>query len=100
MGGSILRVPPSQAAALAVVLVSIPLHAAEPPPRSREVQELIGGAETAAKRLDVDRARELWAQVYGLERSTMALCQLGQLDLRLGRLEDAAMELSTCIEQM
>ncbi|WP_437971097.1 hypothetical protein WMF04_18205 [Sorangium sp. So ce260] len=52
------------------------------------------------KRLDIDRARALWAQVYALKRSTMALCQLGQLDLRLGRLEEAAAELSRCVEQM
>ncbi|AUX20864.1 hypothetical protein SOCEGT47_013400 [Sorangium cellulosum] len=88
---------------MAVVLAStFPLQAAaaDPPPRSRKVQELIDEAEKAARRLDLDRARELWAQIYTLEPSTMALCQLGQFDRRLGRLEEAAEELSTCVEQM
>ncbi|WP_242515378.1 hypothetical protein [Sorangium cellulosum] len=88
---------------MAVVLAStFPLQAAaaDPPSRSREVQELIDEAEKAAKRLELDRARELWAQIYTLEHSTMALCQLGQFDRRLGRLEEAAEELSKCVEQM
>jgi hypothetical protein len=100
---STLLVHLRQAAALAVVLVStIPLQAAAaaPPPRSREVQELIDEAEKAARRLELARARELWARIYALEPSTMALCQLGQFDLRLDRLEKAAEELSKCVEQM
>ncbi|WP_437957279.1 hypothetical protein WME76_39105 [Sorangium sp. So ce119] len=74
--------------------------AADPPPRSREVQERIEEAEKAAKRLDLARARELWARINELEPSTMAVCQLGVFDLRLGRLEEAAAELSTCVAQM
>jgi hypothetical protein len=98
---SVLRRHLRQAAALAAVLVStVPLQAADPPPRSREVQELIDEAEKAAKRLELDRARELWAQIYTLEHSTMALCQLGVFDRRLGRLEEAAEELSRCVEQV
>ncbi|WP_437597844.1 hypothetical protein [Sorangium sp. So ce590] len=65
---------PRQAAALAAVLAStFPLQAAaaDPPPRSREVQELIDEAEKAAKRLDLDRARAYWAQVNELEPSPM-----------------------------
>jgi hypothetical protein len=65
--------------------LSVNLHAAEPPSRSREVQELIQEAEKAAKRLELARARELWARVYALESSTMDLCQLGVFDLRLDR---------------
>ncbi|WP_437688837.1 hypothetical protein [Sorangium sp. So ce176] len=75
-------------------------RAADPPPRSREVQELIEEAEKAAKRLDLARARELWARINDLAPSTMAVCQLGVFDLRLGRLEDAAAELSTCVAHM
>lgn len=90
------------AAAVVFVASTFPLQAAaaDPPSRSREVQELIDEAEEAAKRLELDRARELWAQIYMLEHSTMALCQLGQFDRRLGRLEEAAEELSKCVEQM
>ncbi|WP_437650344.1 tetratricopeptide repeat protein [Sorangium sp. So ce362] len=85
--------------AAALALCSSAL-AADPAPRSREVDALIREADAAVKRLDVNRARDLWAQVYALKPLTMALCQLGQLDLRLGRLEEAAAELSKCVEQM
>ncbi|MGK3969341.1 hypothetical protein WMF38_34865 [Sorangium sp. So ce118] len=103
MGASILLALPSRAAALAVILAStFPLQAAAaaPPPRDREVQELIEQAEKAAKRLEIARARELWARIYALKPMTMALCQLGVFDLRLDRLEEAAAELSKCVEQM
>jgi hypothetical protein len=95
---SIRLIQISQAAALALLCFN--LHAAEPPPRSRELQELIQEAEKAAKRLELARARELWARIYALEPSTMALCQLGVFDLRLDRVEEAAAELSKCVEQM
>ncbi len=71
-----------------------------PPPRAREVQELIEQAEKAAKRLESARARELWARINELKPSTMAVCQLGVFDLGLGRLEEAAAELLTCVAQM
>ncbi|WP_437631856.1 hypothetical protein [Sorangium sp. So ce854] len=74
--------------------------AADPTPLDREVQELIDEAEKAAKRLDLARARELWARVNVLKPSTMAVCQLGVFDLGLDRLEEAAAELETCVEQM
>lgn len=83
-----------------VLAGAFPLGAAEPPPRSREVQELIDEAEKAAKRLELARARELWARVNAIAPSTMAVCQLGQFDLRLDRLEEAAAELEACVEQM
>lgn len=90
-----------QAAALAAVLAStFQAAAADPPPRSPEVQELIDEAEKAAMRLDLDRARAYWAQVNELEPSPMAVCQLGVYDLRLGRLEEAMAELTACDEQM
>ncbi|WP_437595761.1 hypothetical protein WMF28_24610 [Sorangium sp. So ce590] len=90
-----------QAAALATVLAStFPLQAEEPSPRSREVQELIDEAEKATKRLDLPRAREYWARINVLDPSPMAVCQLGQFDLRLDRLEEAMAELSQCVEQM
>ncbi|WP_437804533.1 hypothetical protein [Sorangium sp. So ce693] len=103
MRASILLVHLRQAAALAAVLAStFPLQAAaaDPSPRDREVQELIDEAEKAAKRLDLARAREYWARVNALKPSTMAVCQLGQFDLGLDRLEEAAAELSKCVEQM
>ncbi|KYF87180.1 hypothetical protein BE18_03805 [Sorangium cellulosum] len=74
--------------------------AADPSPRDREVQELIDEAEKAAKRLETARARELWARANALKPSTMAVCQLGVLDLGLDRLEEAAAELEKCVEQM
>lgn len=101
-GGTLLmdrqRFCSAQAAAIAA-FVCLQAHAAEPP-RSSEVERLIREADAAVQDLDIDRARELWAQVYALEPSTMALCQLGQLDRRLGRLEEAAAELTRCVEQM
>ncbi len=72
----------------------------DPPPRDREVQELIDEAEKAAKRLETARARELWARINTLKPSTMAACQLGVFDLGLDRLEEAAAELEKCVEQM
>ncbi|MGK3964631.1 hypothetical protein WMF38_10695 [Sorangium sp. So ce118] len=103
MGASVLFVHAARAAVLAAVLAStFPLRAAaaDRSPQDREVQELIDEAEKAAKRLDLARAREYWARVNALKPSTMAVCQLGQFDLRLDRLEEAAAELSTCVEQM
>ncbi|AUX37342.1 MULTISPECIES: hypothetical protein [Sorangium] len=103
MRASIPLVLPRQAATLALVLASafpVQAAAADPPPRSREVQELIDEAEKAAKRLELARARELWARVNVLEPSTMAVCQLGVFDLRLDRLEEAAAELTTCVARM
>ncbi|WP_438035833.1 hypothetical protein [Sorangium sp. So ce204] len=101
MGAHLLFVYTARAATLSVVLAgAFPLAAAEPPPRSREVQELIDEAEKAAKRLELARARELWARVNAIDPSTMAVCQLGQYDLRLDRLEEAAAELEECVEKM
>ncbi|XXY19656.1 hypothetical protein WME88_08430 [Sorangium sp. So ce216] len=103
MRASVLLVHPRRAAAVAVVLAStFPLQAAaaDPSPRDREVQELIDEAEKAAKRLELARAREYWARVNMLKPSTMAVCQLGVFDLGLDRLEEAAAELSKCVEQM
>ncbi|WP_437598871.1 hypothetical protein WMF28_39415 [Sorangium sp. So ce590] len=51
-------------------------------------------------RLDIARARELWAEVYEIERSNVAMCTLGQLDARMGRWADATVELSQCVDQM
>ncbi|WP_437576404.1 hypothetical protein [Sorangium sp. So ce887] len=51
-------------------------------------------------RLDIARARELWAEVYEIERSNVAMCTLGQLDARMGRWADAMVELSQCVDQM
>ncbi|WP_438014487.1 hypothetical protein WMF18_26775 [Sorangium sp. So ce315] len=103
MRAAVLRGHPRQAAALAVVLASafpVQAAAADPPVRSREVQELMEEAEKAAKRLDLDRARAYWARINEIDPSTMAVCQLGVFDLRLGRIEEAAAELSACVAQM
>jgi hypothetical protein len=93
-------VRPSHAAALLALLVSFPLRAAEPPPPSPRALALMREARAAVARLDVARARELWAQIYDFEPSTPALCQLGQLDRDLARWEDAATELSQCAKEM
>ncbi|WP_437607858.1 hypothetical protein WMF20_44280 [Sorangium sp. So ce834] len=88
---------------MTVALASmVPLQAvaADPAARDREVQELIDEAEKAAKRLELARARELWARVNALKPMTMAICQLGVFDLGLDRLEEAAAELEKCVEQM
>ncbi|WP_437809608.1 hypothetical protein [Sorangium sp. So ce1078] len=61
---------------------------------------LVREAEAALDRLDIALARDLWAQIYDLERSTVAICQLGQLDRRLGRWVDAAGELTRCVQEM
>jgi hypothetical protein len=61
---------------------------------------MVGQAEAAVHRLDVARARELWAQIHAIERSSVSVCQLGQLDRRLGRWEEAMSELSECIKRM
>ncbi|AUX37277.1 hypothetical protein SOCE836_094990 [Sorangium cellulosum] len=74
--------------------------AADPSSLDREVQELIDEAEKAAKRLELARARELWARVNALKPMTMAICQLGVFDLGLDRLEEAAAELEKCVAQM
>jgi hypothetical protein len=103
--GSILIKSLWQAAGTAVLLLSSSNTAAEtaaagPPPRTREVEEMVRQAEAAVGRLDVARARDLWAQIHAIEHSTVSFCQLGQLDRRLGHWEDAMAELSECIERM
>ncbi|WP_437777174.1 hypothetical protein [Sorangium sp. So ce1097] len=64
------------------------------------MEALIREAEAALDRLDIARARDLWAQIYAIERSTVGICQLGQLDRRLGRWVDAAEELTRCVREM
>lgn len=100
MSGATRVVFSSRAAAFLALALASQAHAAEPPPRSPELRELFRQADAAVERMDVARARELWAQIHDIEPSTAALCQLGQLDLRLGRWEAAAEELSRCVEQM
>ncbi|WP_438032186.1 hypothetical protein [Sorangium sp. So ce204] len=100
MATSLLRTCLSHAAAIAVVLASFHLRAAEPPPRSRELDALHQQAEAAMKNLDMVEARRLWARIHHLDPSIMALCQLGVVDTRLGRWDVAAEELSECAARM
>lgn len=86
-------------------LLALPSAFAAPPrpaspPRSPRVAALVKEAEAALDRLDIARARDLWAQIYDIERSTVGICQLGQLDRRLGRWVDAAEELTRCVQEM
>ncbi|WP_437763844.1 hypothetical protein WMF27_38765 [Sorangium sp. So ce281] len=83
-----------------VLLAAAPARAEAPLKRSRAVKELIHEAGAALARLDVARARELWGEVYDIERSNVAMCNMGQLDLRMGRWEEAVVELSQCVEHM
>ncbi|WP_437480592.1 hypothetical protein WME75_35895 [Sorangium sp. So ce1014] len=100
MSGSTRVVFASRAAALLSLVLASQVHAADPPPRSPELRELFRQADEAVKRMDLVRAREIWARINYLEPTTAALCQLGQLDLRIGRWDAAANELSLCVEQM
>lgn len=90
----------SRAALVLTLLTTAHARAAEPPHRSRPVKELIREAEAALARLDVARARELWGEVYEIERSNVAMCTMGQLDARMARWEEAVPELSQCVDQM
>ncbi|WP_437546167.1 tetratricopeptide repeat protein [Sorangium sp. So ce367] len=83
-----------------LLLAAASARAEAPPKRSRAVKELIREAGAALDRLDVARARELWGEVYDIERSNVAMCNMGQLDLRMGRWEEAVVELSQCVEHM
>ncbi|KYF59467.1 hypothetical protein BE08_41695 [Sorangium cellulosum] len=92
-----------KAAAVTMFLLALPSAFAAPPrpaspPRSPRVAALV--KEAALDRLDIARARDLWAQIYDIERSTVGICQLGQLDRRLGRWVDAAEELTRCVQEM
>ncbi|XXY14206.1 hypothetical protein WME88_38800 [Sorangium sp. So ce216] len=100
MATSLLRASSSHAAAIAVVLASFHLNAAEPPLPSRELNALYQQAEAAMKNLDLVQARDLYARSYHLDRSTMALCQMGVVDTRLGRWDVAAEELAECVARM
>ncbi|AGP38849.1 hypothetical protein [Sorangium cellulosum] len=96
----------SQAAVVAVFLLAPPRASAAPPPPPRppHVQALVSEAEAAFDRLDIARARDLWAQIYDLEKTTewatVGICQLGQIDRRLWRWVDAVDELTQCVQQM
>ncbi|HTN86727.1 MAG TPA: hypothetical protein VL242_23675 [Sorangium sp.] len=96
----------SKAAAVTMFLLALSPAFAAPPPRppspsrSPRAAALVREAEAALDRLDIARARDLWAQIYDVERSTVAICQLGQLDRRLGRWVDAAGELTRCVQEM
>jgi hypothetical protein len=91
---------PSGAALFLVLFATAYTHAAGPPERSRPVKELIREAEAAVARLDIARARALWAVVYEIERSNVAMCTMGELDARMGRWAEAVVELSQCVDQM
>ncbi|WP_437632757.1 hypothetical protein [Sorangium sp. So ce854] len=82
------------------MLATAGAHAEEPAGRSRRVEDLIREADAAVARLEVAQARELWAEVYRTDGSTMAICTMGQLDARMARWEDAAEELSQCVDRM
>ncbi|WP_434043546.1 MULTISPECIES: hypothetical protein [Sorangium] len=82
------------------LLATADAGAAEPAERSRRGEELIREADAAVARIEVARARELWAEVHEIDGSTVAICTMGQLDARMGRWEDAAEELSQCIDRM
>ncbi|WP_438016232.1 hypothetical protein WMF18_36115 [Sorangium sp. So ce315] len=82
------------------MLATAGAHAEEPAERSRRVEDLIREADAAVARLEVAQARELWEEVYRTDGSTMAICTMGQLDARMARWEDAAEELSQCIDRM
>ncbi|WP_437763565.1 hypothetical protein WME77_36855 [Sorangium sp. So ce764] len=75
-------------------------RAAAPPERSRPVKELIREAEAAEARLDIARARALWAVVHEIDRSNVAVCAMGQLDARMDRWAQAVVELSQCVDEM
>ncbi|WP_437276320.1 hypothetical protein WME90_34445 [Sorangium sp. So ce375] len=62
-----------------MLLATVPTRAEAPLKRSRAVQELICEAGAALDRLDVAQAREFWGAAYDIERSNVAMCNLGQL---------------------
>ncbi|WP_437484566.1 hypothetical protein WME75_45145 [Sorangium sp. So ce1014] len=100
MATSLRRACSSQAAAIAALLASSHLNAAEPSPQSKELNALIQQAEAAMKNLELGEARNLWARIHHLDPSPMAICQLGVVNTRLGRWDVAATELSECVARM
>ncbi|WP_437783515.1 hypothetical protein [Sorangium sp. So ce1097] len=101
MNRSALRSLLAQASAVAAFFLFLPPSGAEQPPRRPpHIQKLVREAEAAFDRLDIALARQLWARVYELERSNVAMCQLGQLDRRLARWVDAVDELERCVARM
>ncbi|WP_437561002.1 hypothetical protein [Sorangium sp. So ce542] len=93
-----LRVPAS--AVFASFLWLPPAGAEEAPRRPPHIQKLVREAEAAFDRLDIALARQIWARIHELERTNVAMCQLGQLDRRLARWVDAVGELELCVAQM
>ncbi|WP_437295618.1 tetratricopeptide repeat protein [Sorangium sp. So ce426] len=90
----------SWAVLLLGLVATAPARAEAPPKRSEAVKELIREARAALDRSDLAQARELWGVAYDIERSNVAMCNLGQLDVRMGRWEEAVGELSQCVQHM
>ncbi|WP_438019236.1 hypothetical protein WMF18_09275 [Sorangium sp. So ce315] len=101
MNRSALRSLLAQASAVAAFFLFLPPSGAEQPPRRPpHIQKLVREAEAAFDRLDIAGARQIWARIHELERSNVAMCQLGQLDRRLARWVDAVDELERCVARM
>ncbi|WP_437309220.1 hypothetical protein [Sorangium sp. So ce388] len=101
MNRSALRSLLVQASAAATFLLFLPPTGAEQPPtRPTHIKKLVREAEAAFDRLDIAGARAIWARIYALEHTNVALCQLGQLDRRLARWVEAMDELERCVAQM
>ncbi|WP_437837729.1 hypothetical protein [Sorangium sp. So ce1153] len=101
MNRSALRSLLVQAFAAAAFLLFLPPAGAEQPPtRPAHIKKLVREAEAAFDRLDIAGARAIWARIYALEHTNVAMCQLGQLDRRLARWVDAVDELERCVAKM
>ncbi|AUX35692.1 hypothetical protein [Sorangium sp. Soce836] len=84
---------------LSLALVLVPLAARADAPPSGPKARLQRSADRAVAEGQLAEARDLWLQLWQLEPSEKAACNVGQLSFRIGDMPRAAEFLTACLER-
>ncbi|WP_437996595.1 hypothetical protein WMF26_37120 [Sorangium sp. So ce185] len=97
-----MNITPSRAlvrSLLSLALVLVPLAAGADAPPSGPKARLQRSADRAVAEGQLAEARDLWLQLWQLEPSEKAACNVGQLSFRIGDMPRAAEFLTACLER-
>ncbi|WP_437314571.1 hypothetical protein [Sorangium sp. So ce385] len=97
-----MNITPSRAlvrSLLSLALVLVPLAARADAPPSGPKARLQRSADRAVAEGQLAEARDLWLQLWQLEPSEKAACNVGQLSFRIGDMPSAAEFLTACLER-
>ncbi|WP_437567989.1 hypothetical protein [Sorangium sp. So ce542] len=95
-----MNITPSRAlvrSLLSLALVLVPLAARADAPPSGPKARLQRSADRAVAEGQLAEARDLWLQLWQLEPSEKAACNVGQLSFRIGDMPSAAEFLTACL---